>query len=152
MFEKHVPAITGTESTDRAVSPVVGVVLMIVLAVSLTVVVGGFTNNLVDQATVDPAPHATIDVYTNSTGSGIQVAHDGGEDLRFSEIDVSVRREGGGSIPITTTPNSGTLAPGDTFLIEKGSGSFTDGAKYKVTVFDRKSGNIIDEGTVTYGA
>lgn len=134
-------------------SPVVGVVLMIVLAVSLTVVVGGFTSDLVDQAEVDTAPQATFNVYNDGDGPGIRVAHDGGEDLAFDELAVTVRRSNGGDIDpsnVTISEDPAELSPGETFLVN--STEFSDGSEYRILVVDEDSGNVIDDGVVEYEA
>ena len=138
---------------DRGVSPVVGVVLMIVLAVSLTVVVGGFTSDLVDQAQVESAPQATLNVYNDGDGPGIRVAHDGGDDLVFDELNVTVRRSGGGEVDpgnLTISEDPAELTPGDTFLVE--SSEFTEDDEYRIMVIDQESGKIVDDGVVEYEA
>lgn len=139
------------DSMDRAVSPVVGVVLMIVLAVSLTVVVGGFTSDLVDQARVDSPPRATLNMYNDEDGGGIRVAHDGGDDLDFGEVTVVVRRSSGREIDpsnLTVTETGDELTPGGTFLVN--SSAFADGAEYQVLLVDDESGNVVDDGVVEY--
>lgn len=142
-----------SESTDadRGVSPVVGVVLMIVLAVSLTVVVGGFTSDLVDRAAVDAPPQATLNVYNNGDGDGIRVAHDGGADLVFDEIEVVVRKSNGQEIDASDldfSEASSELTPGDTFVVE--STEFSNETEYEVIVIDDASGKVIDDGVVEY--
>ena len=149
MFDKIALPGVRTDSTDRAVSPVVGVVLMIVLAVSLTVVVGGFTSDLVDQAKVDSPPHATLNVYNDEGSTGIRVAHDGGDDLPFDELNVVVREANGARINVTVSEAPATLTPGDTFLL-KNDTAFTEGTEYRVLIIDRESGNVIDDGVVEY--
>lgn len=138
-------------STDRGVSPVVGVVLMIVLAVSLTVVVGGFTSDLVDQASVKSAPQATLNVYNNGQGQGIRVAHDGGEDLDFAAVTVAVREVNGaslgeGNLTISEAPEE--FSPGDTFVVN--SSKLAEGTEYEVLLIDDDSGKVIDDGVVEY--
>jgi len=135
--------------SDRGVSPVVGVVLMIVLAVSLTVVVGGFTSDLVDQATVTSPPQASINVYNQQDGSAIMVAHDGGEALANGTFDVVVRESNGERLDADYN-SSKSLSPGDTLAVTKSSGDFTSGTEYDVLVIDDESGKIIDRGTVEY--
>lgn len=139
----------GSGDSDRGVSPVVGVVLMIVLAVSLTVVVGGFTSDLVDQATVTSAPQASINVYNQEGGSAIIVAHDGGEALEEETFDVVVREANGERLGVDYN-ESKDLAPGDTLTVSRSSGDFTADAEYEVLVIDDESGKIVDRGAITY--
>lgn len=138
-------------SQDRAVSPVVGVVLMIVLAVSLTVVVGGFTSDLIDQAQVDTAPQASFSMYNDGSVEGIRVAHDGGDEISVDDLNVVVRQSSGGELSSETyfegeTPE--TIQPGETFIVN--GSSLSDGEEYTVLVFDEASGNVIDDGVVQY--
>lgn len=153
MSDSTLPVSLQLDSTNRAVSPVVGVVLMIVLAVSLTVVVGGFTSDLVDQARVDSPPHATLNMYNDGDGGGIRVAHDGGDDLDFGEVTVVVRRSNGREIDPSNLSVAGSgdeLTPGGTFVVN--SSEFTDGAEYQVLLVDDESGNVVDDGVVEYEA
>lgn len=133
--------------SDRGVSPVVGVVLMIVLAVSLTVVVGGFTSDLVDQASVSTAPQAAINVYNSEAGAGIMVAHDGGEALQNGTFDVVLREANGERIDVSYNDTK-SLSPGDTLLVT--SSELVDGTEYEALVIDDESGKIVDRGAVEY--
>ena len=63
---------------EKAVSPVIGVILMVAVTVVLAAVIGAFVLGLGDS-TGEPAPNANVDFdYTASTGEVI-VSHDGGE-------------------------------------------------------------------------
>lgn len=134
--------------SDRGVSPVVGVVLMIVLAVSLTVVVGGFTSDLVDQATVQSPPQASINVHDAESSGSLVVTHDGGESLDADTYEVVVRELNGERIDTSSTATA--LTPGDTLVVSEDGDTLDDGTEYEVLVIDDATGKVIDEGTVQY--
>jgi flagellin-like protein len=71
---------------DRAVSPVVGVALLIAITVILAAVIGGVVLGL-GTSSAD-APQASLS-FENSTGT-LSVNHDGGEALVASEVVVRV--------------------------------------------------------------
>lgn len=85
---------------DRAVSPVIGVILMVAITVILAAVIGTFVLGLGDQVS-DNAPQASFsfdfsansdfDGETGTPGSGdiVNITHEGGETIENSTLDVS---------------------------------------------------------------
>jgi flagellin-like protein len=75
---------------DRAVSPVIGVILMVAITVILAAVIGTFVLGLGDQVS-ESAPQAqfTFD-YTDGTNDVITVTHDGGDAIDAGDLNVSV--------------------------------------------------------------
>jgi flagellin-like protein len=71
---------------DRAVSPVIGVILMVAITVILAAVIGTFVLGLGDQVQ-DAPPNANFDVEFDSPNDGnFTVTHTGGETVPASEI------------------------------------------------------------------
>ena len=66
-------------SDDRAVSPVIGVILMVAITVILAAVIGTFVLGLGDSLG-DNQPTAQLNAELNSTG-GVTVGHNGGDSL-----------------------------------------------------------------------
>ncbi|MFC6613561.1 type IV pilin [Halopenitus salinus] len=64
---------------DRAVSPVIGVILMVAITVILAAVIGTFVLGLGDSIG-DNAPQASFDFDYGNTGS-VTVTHEGGDTL-----------------------------------------------------------------------
>jgi flagellin-like protein len=89
---------------DRAVSPVIGVILMVAITVILAAVIGTFVLGLGDQVS-ESAPQAqfTFD-YNGSTG--LNVTHDGGDSIAASDLDIAAT--GGISLSVS---NDGTNYP-----------------------------------------
>jgi flagellin-like protein len=97
---------------DRAVSPVIGVILMVAITVILAAVIGTFVLGLGDQVS-ESAPQASFSFDFNvSDNSSVTVTHEGGETLEANNINVS-GDDGGLTY---TTPFSGTIAAGDSAL------------------------------------
>jgi len=103
---------------DDAVSPVIGVILMVAITVILAAVIASFVLGLGDQAG-DAAPQAgwsysydstntSADTFGNSGNGILEISHDGGDNV---EVDNLVIR--GGSSEITDFPGSSDYSPGD---------------------------------------
>ena len=75
---------------DRAVSPVIGVILMVAITVILAAVIGTFVLGLGDQVS-DNAPQASFSFDFDSSGSPnyANITHEGGETLDNSTISVN---------------------------------------------------------------
>ncbi|MDS0281550.1 type IV pilin N-terminal domain-containing protein [Haloarcula onubensis] len=84
---------------DNAVSPVIGVILMVAITVILAAVIASFVLGLGDSAG-DAAPQ--VSVSCDLSGSGDMV-HDGGDNLKESNLKVS----GSGSLASGTTFSAG---------------------------------------------
>lgn len=84
---------------DRAVSPVIGVILMVAITVILAAVIASFVLGLGDSVS-GQAPQAQLSFsstqdYQDTTGgstdeNGIKVTHDGGDQLTRKEIQINV--------------------------------------------------------------
>jgi len=98
-----------SDSDDsRAVSPVIGVILMVAITVILAAVIGTFVLGLGDN--VQSAPQASLNFDYNSTGnSNLTVSHRGGDNINHTDIEVR------GDPGIDTDPfaTSGTFRAGD---------------------------------------
>ncbi|NLV11186.1 type IV pilin [Halomicrobium mukohataei] len=77
---------------DEAVSPVIGVILMVAITVILAAVIATFVLGLGDQIS-NTAPQASFSFdYTEDTTDGdtLQVTHNGGETISSNEIEAAV--------------------------------------------------------------
>ena len=77
MFKEHFDAML---SDEKAVSPVIGVILMVAVTVILAAVIGAFVLGFGDSLS-EPAPDAQIDFDYSASGNNIAVTHDGGQTL-----------------------------------------------------------------------
>jgi len=79
------------ESDDRAVSPVIGIILMVAITVILAAVIGSFVLGLGDS--VQSAPQATFDYETSENASGavenITITHQGGDSIDTARLQAT---------------------------------------------------------------
>jgi archaeal type IV pilus assembly protein PilA len=71
------------EKFNEAVSPVVGVMLMLVVTIIIAAVVSGFAGSLTQSTSA--TPQVTLDA-TYSQSGGMSITHAGGDSLALSEI------------------------------------------------------------------
>jgi len=141
-----------SNADDRAVSPVIGVILMVAITVILAAVIGTFVLGLGDQLG-DTAPQASFSddnaAASGTSGIDVDITKTGGQDLDPSNIVVSVDGERDG----TVEDNSSVTAPweSDTTASLTGVGTtvYSGGEDVTVRLIHEPSGNVIYERTVT---
>ncbi len=101
---------------DRAVSPVIGVILMVAITVILAAVIGTFVLGLGDQVqSTTPQASFGFDQGTESPGSGIPevkeltVTHETGDTLSESNVRLSVG--GDPAVAVDYSSSNATSAP-----------------------------------------
>jgi flagellin-like protein len=99
---------------DRAVSPVIGVILMVAITVILAAVIGTFVLGLGDQVS-ESAPQASFSFDFNDS-DGVNITHEGGETLEAGNINVSGDDDasGGSSNVNTVSDFPDPISAGDT--------------------------------------
>ena len=80
-----------SKSDDRAVSPVIGVILMVAITVILAAVIGTFVLGLGDQLG-DTAPQASFTV-DGDNGTHINVTKTGGQTIDTADLTLAVNGE-----------------------------------------------------------
>jgi len=101
---------------SRAVSPVIGVILMVAITVILAAVIGGFVLGRGDQVS-NNEPQASFSFEFNSTSGDVNITHTGGENIQASNLNVS-----NGSNDKRWNGGSGTVSTGDGEFIGYSSG------------------------------
>jgi len=103
-------------SDDRAVSPVIGVILMVAITVILAAVIGTFVLGLGDQVqSTTPTASFGFEQGTDSPGSGIPevkeltVTHETGDTLSESNIDLTV--SGDPAVAVDYSSSNATSVP-----------------------------------------
>ncbi|WP_262176546.1 type IV pilin N-terminal domain-containing protein [Haloarcula laminariae] len=99
---------------DDAVSPVIGVILMVAITVILAAVIASFVLGLGDQAG-DAAPQVSVDCNFPSSSDNNMI-HDGGDNLEESNLNLN----NNGSTNLNSAPSGSTFRSGDT--IAEGGG------------------------------
>lgn len=72
---------------DRAVSPVIGVILMVAITVILAAVIGTFVLGLGDS--LNQAPQSTLSADAGNSSS-VTISHDGGDAMAVTDLRISV--------------------------------------------------------------
>jgi len=107
---------------DRAVSPVIGVILMVAITVILAAVIGTFVLGLGDQVQ-STTPQASFGFDTGSANTSgaynVTVTHETGDSIQATDLNVSVN----GST--STWAGSGDVSAGSTFEIGNANVSST---------------------------
>ena len=124
----------------RAVSPVIGVILMVAITVILAAVIGTFVLGLGDQVS-QSAPQAqfTFEFSDDSTNETIEITHDGGDAIEADQLKISVAgstawdNSTGASAPWSATTSwSGDVTAGSALVLEASSDSISSGDSVRV--------------------
>jgi len=127
---------------DRAVSPVIGVILMVAITVILAAVIGTFVLGLGDQVqSTTPQASFGFDV----SGDDLTIAHESGDSIDSSALeivtsgsfDVASSGETWGTIAANTNngDDPGTVSAGESILVSDGDDGGFDGDTVRV-VYD----------------
>jgi flagellin-like protein len=125
----------------RAVSPVIGVILMVAITVVLAAVIGTFVLGLGDQVS-ESAPQAQFSFEFNGS-TGLNVTHEGGDAVRADELNVS------------SSVSIGISSDGATYGDPNGVGALDDADPTSAGLTETNafaSGTTVDAGTTIYVA
>ena len=122
------------EFDSRAVSPVIGVILMVAITVILAAVIGSFVLGI--GGDVEAAPQASLSIEAGDATGEVDIAHRGGDDILSSEVSMTVNGndEGFGT----------DLTPGS----EETYSSNTQGSDSTVRLIHDPTGQILAEETI----
>ena len=109
--------IPDTVDGDRAVSPVIGVILMVAITVILATVIGAVVLDFGNSAG-DSAPSASLSVDADTADDQINIEHTGGDTLDSSQTRTIVEVGGSSETFPTESTNQTTLSVGSTAVIE----------------------------------
>jgi len=162
--------LLGNDDEERAVSPVIGVILMVAITVILAAVIGAFVLQLGDSVS-QTAPQASIGVDdTDVSSNSIVLRHSGGDTIEWDETNLIVEKEDGASVAWDGSA-SGAFETADEVYVSTQNASYSDNATIKtgpgsvdpadgpdsssftftaderitITMIDRQSGEIIFE-------
>jgi flagellin-like protein len=131
-----------SNADDRAVSPVIGVILMVAITVILAAVIGTFVLGLGDQLG-DTAPQASFDIES-SNDTSVNITKTGGQAIPVDDLVLSV--DGERYDEASTDITSDNWQTGVTVQYSNAT-SFNGGSDSTVQLIHDPSGNVIFEGT-----
>lgn len=141
---------------EKAVSPVIGVVLMVAVTVVLAAVIAGFVLSI-SMTPVTPQASFAVKSCSENTG-GIILEHRGGDSIPIGDVSGTIDPDGasgatdpesaewGFSIDINS---NGIIDPGDQIDSTAATTSPTSGKRYGYTIFHIPTGQGIATGEVT---
>ncbi|NHX37055.1 MULTISPECIES: type IV pilin [Halolamina] len=124
----------------RAVSPVIGVILMVAITVILAAVIGGFVLGLGDS--LNQAPQAQISIDAASTGNAgdVEVSHNGGDAIAAEDLRIAGDYSGDFEAETSITDEFNV---GESAIISTGASGETT-----IRLIHEPSDSIIAEATV----
>lgn len=142
---------------NRAVSPVIGVILMVAITVILAAVIGTFVLTLGDSN--ETAPQATLSLETGEDEGEVILAHQGGDQLNLSDIEFNAEDRDNSETDLNVTSDgeeksfSGNISAGgsETLIIGEEGESEYDGEDISLTLVHEPSNSVIYSSDVTTG-
>ena len=104
---------------DRAVSPVIGVILMVAITVILAAVIGAFVLGLGGET--QETPQASLSFELNESGENVTIEHRGGDTLDLNDVNATIDGSSVGELPTDED-----LSTGETFKITEETPSSGD--------------------------
>lgn len=140
-----------TKKENDAVSPVIGVMLMLVVTIIIAALVSTFSSGLAETTSATPQAAFSISFDKNATGANlISILHKGGDSIDPADLKISMESYGAvktydvTSTGFSTTPATGPLSTGSKITIKT-----TDYYSGKVTwsIIDKATSAKICSGT-----
>jgi len=137
---------------EGAVSPVIGVILMVAVTVVLGAVIGAFVFGIGDKLS-EPAPNAQLNFDYDADGNSLDIVHDGGDSItpdNTGSLAVSgsdIARDGSN---LNWAPSGSTASNNNNGYVLDSGVSLTSGDDI-VTVASVDSGHTVDLQWVSNG-
>ncbi|RDZ47919.1 type IV pilin [Haloferax sp. Atlit-19N] len=122
---------------DRAVSPVIGVILMVAITVILAAVIGTFVLGLGDQVS-ETSPQASFAFDYNGNGN-LTITHESGEQIAANQVTVTGDINNSGQ-NWTSYGGSDPISAGGSAVVNSTGAQFADGDTVRV-VWTSESGS-----------
>jgi flagellin-like protein len=158
-----------TDNADSAVSPVIGVLLMLVVTIIIAAVVSGFAGGLAGG--VSKSPQASVDCSVDLPGHQMVFEHKGGDPFALKDVKVVLATEdtkttlslsdiGGNVVTMKEVGASDNMiSGGDKFVLQGADPGWTEGIDYgsfsivkntriKWIIVDKATDKPIASGTV----
>ena len=142
------------QNNERAVSPVIGVILMVAITVILAAVIGTFVLGLGDSLG-DSQPTAQLQFSADEGDAGegtITIEHTGGGEIRLSEFEIQVRggtTDASGTLSEEIDESQSTLGVGEEVTITYDSGAEEDADN--IRLIHNPSDSIYADRTIVVG-
>jgi len=81
---------TSVSNDNRAVSPVIGVILMVAITVILAAVIGGFVLGLGGDLQSAPQAQLEVGTYSAAGNTNLEISHNGGDAIVAGDLTITV--------------------------------------------------------------
>ena len=102
---------------DDAVSPVIGVILMVAITVILAAVIASFVLGLGDSQQQTPSASFEFDYDSDATGDTLTITHNGGDSIEDARISIV-----GSSSSLSASWPDSEVTAGDSVTVDPSSG------------------------------
>jgi flagellin-like protein len=139
-----------TDESERAVSPVIGVILMVAITVILAAVIGSFVLGI--GGDIEETPQVRLEAtdanppLSASADDLFVIRHNGGDSISFSDLNVIV--EDSGTV-ITTSSVTGDLQVGGTKTVSEDTDQLSSQTELDVRIVHQPSDSLLLDTTVT---
>ena len=127
---------------ERAVSPVIGVILMVAITVILAAVIGAFVLGIGGDQ--EQTPQATLSIEPGDADDEIQIRHRGGQTLDSSEITIRLSTDSENQ----DVELADDLSAGETVSAVVGGGDEGTAEDVEVSITHNPSNGIVRQATV----
>ncbi len=131
---------------DRAVSPVIGVILMVAITVILAAVIGTFVLGLGDQVQ-NTTPQASFGFDTTNSTQNVTISHETGDTITASDLKVSATVDysftGIGGTQATTQGSTWGNMTGETDVSAGSTVEINAGSRQDTTSFGGETIRVI---------
>ena len=100
---------------ERAVSPVIGVILMVAITVILAAVIGAFVLGLGGET--QETPQASLSFTIGDDDETVDIEHRGGDTIQTNEVNMTI----GGNDVTGNLTDTDSISTGDTVIVENDS-------------------------------
>ncbi len=141
------------ETDDRAVSPVIGVILMVAITVILAAVIGTFVLGLGDQVSdTTPNTQLAFDVdVTDDNLEGVTIEHRGGDRIDTEALRINLIDDDGDNFATASNEFNSGFTVGDRRSAEDLDGAGGDGTEeLTIQVVHVQSDSILRETTIDF--
>ena len=151
MFERIAKPDSRSEN-ERAVSPVIGVILMVAITVILAAVIGVMVFGLADDLGDSPT-QATLS-FENQSGN-LVISHDGGDTLDFEEGDYSLIVDGDTvfddlGVDEDNHVSDANISSGESITVDAEGDYWDEAPDVEVAIRDNNADSVVDDGTVDF--
>ena len=131
---------------ERAVSPVIGVILMVAITVILAAVIGAFVLGLGGETQETPQASLNFQIVGEDADQVVEVEHRGGDSFDVTSVEVAGDLEGD---DVSLERNNGdVLSNGNTATIEDTNGDLDASPGDRVRLIWTPSGNTLASTTL----